>query len=214
MKYTCPKCGKTIELSTEALIASEYFTVCPQCLTRLQIVGNYAYVPLADGTLELSSGQHPAAQEPSPVKAPPVIPPLPSPEVAEQPPVAAAPGVIDPLMGEAIKFLAECNAITPVMLRDRFSIPMERAQALLAQLEQAGVVGPYQNGAPRAILIPHRNELPGAVRVTQMNDSDNEQQPAADSTNNRSFSFSCSGCVMWLLIIGMAILLFKHCGMH
>ncbi|MBQ7690161.1 MAG: hypothetical protein IJT30_03075 [Muribaculaceae bacterium] len=197
-------------MSTEALIASDYFTVCPQCLTRLQIVGNYAYVPLADGTLELSPGQQPAAQESSSPKVPPVTPPLPPPEVAEQP-MPASPGAIDPLMGEAIKFLAECNAITPVMLRDRFSIPIERAQAILAQLEQAGVVGPHQNGAPRTILIPHRNELPG-VRITQMNDSDNEPQTNDAPNSNKMFTFNCSGCLMWFLIISMAILIFKNCG--
>ena len=46
MIFVCPKCGKKIELSVEALIASEYHAVCPQCLTRLQIVGDTAIIPV------------------------------------------------------------------------------------------------------------------------------------------------------------------------
>ena len=45
MNYTCPKCGKKMELSTEVLINSEYKVICPQCLSELQIVGDYAYIP-------------------------------------------------------------------------------------------------------------------------------------------------------------------------
>ena len=64
MKYTCPKCGKHLELSVETLIANEYKTVCPQCLTQLEIVGDYAYVPLDDGSLELRR-QDEAPQQPA-----------------------------------------------------------------------------------------------------------------------------------------------------
>ncbi len=32
MNYTCPKCGKKMDLSTEVLINSDYKVVCPQCL--------------------------------------------------------------------------------------------------------------------------------------------------------------------------------------
>ena len=48
MKFTCPKCGKQLEMSSAALTAADYRTVCPQCLTSLQIVGQYAYVPAAE----------------------------------------------------------------------------------------------------------------------------------------------------------------------
>ena len=42
MNYTCPKCGKKMDLSTEVLINSEYKVICPQCLSELHIVGDYA----------------------------------------------------------------------------------------------------------------------------------------------------------------------------
>ena len=212
MKYTCPKCGKVIELSTEALIASEYFTVCPQCLTRLQIVGNYAYVPLPDGTLELGSpAENEAEREPSVVTPPPLLP-----DNNDRPASpAGATNAVDPLLGEAIKFVSRCNAVTPVMLRDYFNIPMERAQALITQLEQAGVVGPYNGGAPRSILIPHRTELPVAQRPTYDDTADRAtQQAKSNSTepNNKTYTFTCSGCLTWFLIITVTIMLFRACG--
>ena len=46
MIYTCPKCGKKMDLSTEVLISSDYKVICPQCLSQLQIVGDYAYTPM------------------------------------------------------------------------------------------------------------------------------------------------------------------------
>ena len=42
MIYICPKCGKKMDLSTEVLINSDYKVICPQCLCKLQIVGDYA----------------------------------------------------------------------------------------------------------------------------------------------------------------------------
>ena len=53
MIYTCPKCGKKMYLSTEVLINSEYKFICPQCLSELQIVGDYAYIP--DDSLNLDT---------------------------------------------------------------------------------------------------------------------------------------------------------------
>ena len=65
MKYVCPKCGKNIELSVESLIASEYRTVCPQCLSQLEIVGDYAYIqPEGDPLQFKRPGEENAAQRP------------------------------------------------------------------------------------------------------------------------------------------------------
>ena len=63
----------------------------------------------------------------------------------------------DPLYNEAVQFLRGCTAITPMMLRDRFHITDERAAELIRQLEAGGIIGPYNNGGPRQILIPHRS---------------------------------------------------------
>ena len=56
MNYTCPKCGKKMDLSTEVLINSEYKVICPQCLSELHIVGDYAYIPHDSLNLDTSVG--------------------------------------------------------------------------------------------------------------------------------------------------------------
>ena len=58
MNYTCPKCGKKMDLSTEVLINSNYKVICPQCLCELQIVGDYAYIP--HDSLELDTSVEPS----------------------------------------------------------------------------------------------------------------------------------------------------------
>ena len=58
MIYICPKCGKKMDLSTEVLINSNYMVICPQCLSQLQIVGDYAYVP--DDSLDLDTTVEPS----------------------------------------------------------------------------------------------------------------------------------------------------------
>ncbi len=225
MKFTCPKCGKTIELSPEALEASNHFTVCPQCLTRLQIVGDYAYVPLADGTLQLnpeppSQSSEPApeapqstATMPSAVKRPPTFaPPAKSAPTEAAPPVPAA---VDPLMGRAIALLSQCNAITTLMLSQQLGITMERAQALMQQLEQAGVVGPYNGGGPRAILIPHRTELPSPYSSTadggkqQASGSDGQPTEPAD---NKTYTFNCSSCLTMFIVAAFIVFMLKTCA--
>lgn len=209
MKYTCPKCGKNIEVSTESLIASEYFIVCPQCLTRLQIVGDYAYVPLKDGSLHLEQPEPIPAEEveilPPPITAEATVTPA-------QPPQPAA--AIDPLVGEAVRFLSQCNSITPMMLRDRLGITLERAQALISQLEQAGIVGPYNGGGPRQILIPHNTGVPNPFQPVP---PPNEEMPTivpqpAGNDDNKTYSFTCSGCLTWFLIAAFVLILLRACS--
>ena len=36
MRWTCPKCGKKLEISNERLIANDGVIVCPQCLLQAQ----------------------------------------------------------------------------------------------------------------------------------------------------------------------------------
>ena len=72
MIFICPKCGKSIEVSAESLIASDYFIVCPQCLTRLQIVGDSAVVP------RLASRVQKQSPQPAVPSVPPVAPAVPA----------------------------------------------------------------------------------------------------------------------------------------
>lgn len=217
MKYTCPKCGKTMELSTEVLINSEYKVVCPQCLCQLQIIGDYAYIPSEDLKLdttvepsrtincpvcghEANSGTHFCPNSGTSFDAPAAPPPVPDAVTPVEDATVLPPPIPDgdPLYNEAVKFLMTCSAITPMMLRDRFGISDERAAELIRQLEAAGVIGPYNNGGPRQILIPHRGLYDYAPRQTM---GQGRPQPRR------------MGCFTWLLIVMFIMILMRACGM-
>ena len=224
MIYTCPKCGKKMELSTEVLINSDYKVICPQCLCELHIVGDYAYIP--SETLDLDTSVEPshvvtcprcgretsssnhfcpncgaAFDEPQDVEPSPAVEDALEQQATVLPP--PLPGS-DPLYNEALKFLMQCTSITPMMLRDHFHISDERAAQLIRQLEQAGAVGPYNNGGPRQILIPHRelygNPMPR--RAMPGNAGPAQGQPTRPRVS----------CLTWLLLIIFFIFLMKACG--
>lgn len=216
MNYTCPKCGKKMDLSTEVLINSDYKVICPQCLCQLHIVGDYAYIPHEDLELdttvepsrtincpkcghEASTGAHfcpnCGASFDTSASAIDIAPedvtalPLPLPNS-------------DPLYNAAVQYLRDCTAITPMMLRDRFHISDERAAELIRQLEAGGVIGPYNNGGPRQILIPHRSLY---VR-TPSQDTRTGRKPQNMPQPRRM------GCISYLLIIMLLACLVKACG--
>lgn len=213
MKYTCPKCGKHIEVSTESLISSEYKIVCPQCLAQLEIVGDYAYIPPEDGSLLLDHSPEPEADNDvlTPVEVmPPEVP---------QPPVLpthlGAKG--DPLYGEAVKYVSTCMAITPMMLRDYFNISPERAQELIREMEANGVIGPYNNGGPRQILIPHQSGMT-YVPPQQSYDPQQLQQQVDLRQQQRAQggvkrSNGCANCLLWVVVISLVIYILKTCSM-
>lgn len=182
MKYTCPKCGKTMEFSVEQLTDAQYKVTCPQCGCALEIVGDYAYVPLEDGSLNL------ADDEPEPV-------------VEEVFPNR------DPLYQAAVDYIVTCNAITPTMLSQYFDIPIERAQELMNQLEAGGIVGPANGGAPRTILIPHNTNLPGGFR--QHYDPNTPQMPPEFKGKIKTYNISCGGCLFVLLLISFIFMMLK-----
>ena len=217
MIYTCPKCGKKMDLSTEVLINSEYKVICPQCLCQLQIVGDYAYIP--NDTLDLDTTVEPSHTINCPhcgheastgVHLCPVCggsldtPATATTDVEDAivlpPPIPDS----DPLYNEALKFLMTCTAITPMMLMRRFNISPERAAELIRQLEAAGVIGPYNNGGPRQILIPHRTMY---GPMPQMASQPGQPADQASPQPRRM------GCMSTLLIFFFFIILMKACGM-
>lgn len=217
MNYTCPKCGKKMDQSTQVLISSDYKVICPQCLSQLHIVGDYAYIP--HDALELDTTAEPSRTINCPKcgheastgahfcpncgtsfdtqVSPPAT--VAGDDTAVMPPPLPA---SDPLLDEALQFLKTCTAITPMMLRDRFHISDERAAQLIRQLEAAGAVGPYNNGGPRQILIPHRGLYDHPMPQMAPGGQQAQPQPAPRRI----------GCFTWLLIIMMVMLLAKACG--
>lgn len=221
MTYTCPKCGKKMELSTEVLINSDYQVICPQCLCKLQIVGDYAYIP--HDALELDTTVEPSRTINCPKCGheantgahfcPNCGTSFDSPEKPSSTAVDIAPEDVtilppplpdsDPLYNEAIKFLANCRSITPMMLRDHFHISNERAAELIRQLEAGGAIGPYNNGGPRQILIPHRG----------LYDMPPTQSPSSPGRNFGPMPRQPRriGCLMWFFIILFFFYILKTC---
>ena len=220
MIYTCPKCGKKIDLSTEVLINSDYKVICPQCLSQLQIVGDYAYIP--DDSLNLDTTVEPSrtiycpkcgheaksnahfcpncgTSFDEPTANTTAIDLAPEDVTVLPPPIPNS----DPLYNEAVQFLRSCSSITPMMLRDRFQISSERAAELIRQLEAGGVIGPYNNGGPRQILIPHTGLYD---RIPRGNTMQSGTPPRGNTQPRRT------GCFTWLLIAMMIIFLMKACG--
>lgn len=185
MKYTCPNCGKHMEFSTEQLTESQYKVSCPQCGSALEIVGDYAYMPLEDGSLNLADDEAP--EEALPKR--------------------------DPLYDQAVEFVKLCNAITPIMLAARFNLTMEQAQQLMQQLENNGIVGPYNNGAPRKILIPHNTDLPYGLPIFNQAGTSEANSDETDSQGDpkfKSYTLNCSGpgCLLFILLVTLALTMF------
>ena len=227
MNYTCPKCGKKMDLSVEALIDSQYKVTCPECRSELQIVGDYAYIPNEslelDATVEpsqtincpkcgreMSSNAHfcpncgfsadSAAPTPPSEAGGAVVDGL-TPTAPPPPPGA------DPLFNEVVEYLKGCPSITPMMLRDRFHLTDDRAAELIRQLEAAGIIGPYNHGGPRQILIPHQDLMMRNPRGV-VNPGDSTAQGQQQGMPRRGGI----GCVTLFVIIALIIMTAKACA--
>ena len=183
MKFVCPKCGKSFEMTDEALIEAQYRAVCPQCQSSLQIVGDYAYIPVEGCDLT----------------------PTPDDEILPAEPEAPRQ---DPLYDAAVDYVVTCNAITADMLCRYFSIPPERAMQLMDEMTANGVIAPSEPGAPYRILIPHNTNLPNMGDMYRRYDPDAPQTPPDFNIKQKTFSFSCSGCLLVLLITAVVISFF------
>ena len=214
MKYTCPKCGKTIEKSVEALIDTNYEVVCPQCLSTLRVVGDTLVAD--DDSAATDAAATDVTIPPIPERSkrstpPPVtrktVPPIPTtaydePEVEE----VLGPDIEDPLLAMAIEYLGCCRVCTPELLMRRFGIDNYRALQLMRSLERHGIISGYMGGGPRSILIPHVDGVPGsslegdAVMGSPTGDT-------SDTGNTGMTNTSC-GCFIVLLIILFIFFLF------
>jgi hypothetical protein len=210
-----------MDLSTEVLINSNYKVICPQCLCELQIVGDYAYIP--HDSLDLDTSVKPshtincpkcgheansnahfcpncgASFDTAPTPPTTAVDTAPEDVTVLPPPLPDS----DPLYNDAIQFLMTCTAITPMMLRDHFHISNERAAELIRQLEAGGAIGPYNNGGPRQILIPHRSIY---SYTTPQTDS-RGNGPVRPGPQPRRMS-----CLTMVLIFMFFMFLIKACG--
>ncbi|MBR5102365.1 MAG: hypothetical protein IK092_04515 [Muribaculaceae bacterium] len=215
MKFQCPKCGASIEMSDTELIDSLYSTVCPQCDSQLKIVGDYAYIPIEGEDFGVPTD---AANKPTSVS-----------DAAEDIEVetlehgtdrvesrtAAGEGDFDTLFDPAVEYIKTCNAISLPMLMHYFDIPAERAAELMKLLEQRGIVGPFVPGKPRKILIEHNQGLPGGVNRTYAADEEVRQFLREHAEQNGGKvktvggNCSCFSIILIAFIIYLIVSMFK-----
>lgn len=68
-------------------------------------------------------------------------------------------GNMDPVMSEAIKCIIEAGQASTSLLQRRLRIGYARAGRLIDEMEQMGIVGPYEGSKPRQVLINYQQFL-------------------------------------------------------
>ena len=163
--------------------------MCPECQTVLTIDGDYAYVPLPHSDVAPAGPQVEGQQE-----TPPPFHPEGTGGQLSTPSIAEITGQEhDPLYDEAVDYLRTCNAASAPKLAQYFHISIERAQHLIADLEKNHIVGPYNGGGPREILIPHNTDLPSGQRRTY--EDDQQMQALIDEYRNEKVNVPILGLV-------------------
>ena len=61
--------------------------------------------------------------------------------------------VEDELYDEAVALIVEMQTASVSMLQRRFRIGYTRAARLIDEMEERGIVGPYEGSKPRTVLI-------------------------------------------------------------
>ncbi len=203
MRIECPKCGHTTIQSKEELAKLNYIITCPQCMSMLKIVDGIAYIPNDKATAD--ELRHPDPEPPQ-FKG----------DLYYETHAHQTEG-LDPLYNAAVAYLRTCNAISLPMLQRYFDIPPERAEQLMQQLENNGVVSPYDGLHPRKILIDHYTGLPSKAPVREKYDPKDapfdehgNPNPPQQQLKTRSCVISMPGCIIVLLLIATIIFVIKN----
>ena len=64
----------------------------------------------------------------------------------------------DEIYDDAVKMVTEMQTASVSMLQRRFRVGYSRAARIIDQMEQRGVVGPYEGSKPRTVLVPKQEE--------------------------------------------------------
>ncbi|ANU13528.1 FtsK/SpoIIIE family DNA translocase [Planococcus halocryophilus] len=64
----------------------------------------------------------------------------------------------DEIYDEAVKLVTEMQTASVSMLQRRFRVGYSRAARIIDQMEQRGVVGPYEGSKPRTVLVPKQED--------------------------------------------------------
>ncbi|ANU27996.1 FtsK/SpoIIIE family DNA translocase [Planococcus versutus] len=64
----------------------------------------------------------------------------------------------DEIYDDAVQLVTEMQTASVSMLQRRFRVGYSRAARIIDQMEQRGVVGPYEGSKPRTVLVPKKEE--------------------------------------------------------
>lgn len=199
MRIECPKCGHISNQSEDELAMLNHTITCPHCMSTLKIVDSIAYIPNDKAPLELLKHPEP---EPPQFKG----------DFYYETHSHQTEG-LDPLYNAAVAYIRTCNAISLPMLQRYFDIPPERAERLMQQLENNGVVAPFDGLHPRKILIDHYQGLPSRAPIKN---KFNPQEAEFDENGNpnpqrpiktRSCVMSFPSCLFFLAFLVIIIYL-------
>ncbi len=201
MRIECPKCGHITTQSEEELAKLNHIITCPQCMSMLKIVDGIAYIP---------NEKAPADELRHPDPEPPQF----KGDLYYETHGHQTEG-LDPLYNAAVAYIRTCNAISLPMLQRYFDISPERAEQIMQQLENNGVVSPYDGLHPRRILIDHYQGLPSKMPTREKYDPQNSEFDENGNPNpqpqfkTRSCSMSLPGCLIFIIIIATIILVIR-----
>lgn len=197
MRIECPKCGHITIQSEEELAELNHIITCPSCSSTLKIVDGIAYIPNDIATAE--ELRHPDPEPPQ-FKG----------EFYYETHGHQTEG-LDPLYNAAVAYIRTCNAISLPMLQRYFDITPERAEQIMKQLENNGVVSPYDGMHPRKILIDHYQGLPSHAPVREKFDPKEAEFDENGNLNpekqfkTRSCTLSLPGCLIFVVLIATII---------
>lgn len=200
MRIECPKCGHITIQSEYELAKLNNIITCPNCMSMLKIVDGIAYIPNEKTTAD--ELRHPDPEPPQ-FKG----------DLYYETHRHQTEG-LDPLYNAAVAYIRTCNAISLPMLQRYFDIPPERAEKLMQQLENNGVVSPYDGLHPRKILIDHYTGLPSKMPIRDKYDPQNAEYDENGNPNpnfkTRSCVISLPGCLIFVIIIATIIYVISH----
>jgi len=66
---------------------------------------------------------------------------------------------VDPLFNDVVKFVIDTGKVSATYIQRRFNLGYARSARLLDQLEENGIVGPFNGAKPREILTKNMSDL-------------------------------------------------------
>lgn len=82
----------------------------------------------------------------------------------------------DPLLPKAIEIVVEMQQASTSMLQRKMRVGYARAARLVDQLEEQGIVGPFEGSKPRAVLMNRQQYLEMVARNGQPNQPDSDEE--------------------------------------